>query len=231
MNSHTEPLPELFTRATLLTLDFNNINPGTHAAYNIEHFFEQCQRNGKDPTLAEQRQSFNNSMLDATKSRYLVSQYGEDRAAMLAGSRIAKERRTIHLGVDVFCRDLEAVYSPCSGKIVQVGREPGGHSFGNYVIIKPDDADYFLFFGHMSAQQPRLGRVRAGQKIGTIGDYLDNENGGWSRHLHIQLFRTLPSNNDELIGYSSQPDFAHNQYLYPNPCEYWPELATVITNV
>jgi murein DD-endopeptidase MepM/ murein hydrolase activator NlpD len=145
---------------------------------------------------------------------------------MLAGSSIADEGRTLHLGIDIFCRDLETVYSPCDGEIVQTGREPQGHSFGHYIIIKPTGVDYYIFFGHMSADQPHLGPVSAGDTLGSLGDFTNGENGDWSRHLHIQLFRDLPSDANNLIGYSTAKNFSENQLRYPNPSQLFPQLES-----
>lgn len=212
-----EPLEELFTRSRWLTLDFSNISPDIPASQNIQAFFEACRRAGIDPKAPEQRQQFNNKVLEETNTRYLVSRYGEDRSAMLAGSAIAQEGRTLHLGVDVFCRDLETVYAPCDGEIIAVGKEPENHSFGHYAVLKPYDTPHYLFFGHLSTRLPSLGQIRAGDAIGQVGDFHNGENGGWSRHLHLQVFRRAPLSETELIGYSTGADFAKNARLYPSP--------------
>jgi len=221
-----ELLPELFSRSRWLTLDFDNINPETPRSQNIQVFFDECSASGVNPRAPEQRQLFNNRVLDETGARYLVSRYGEDRSSMLAGSSIAREGRTLHLGVDVFCRDQEVVSAPCNGEVIASGREPQAHSFGHYLVFKPDDANIYLFFGHLSAEPPiRRGQVSAGQAIARIGDYIDGENGGWSRHVHIQVFRNPPISESELVGYSSIADFDGNSQKYPNPMQFFQEWS------
>ncbi len=218
-----EPLRGLFSQSRLLTLDFAQIGPDTPQSQNIQHFFEDNQHQGIDPKLPEQRQAFNNRVLDETGARYLVSRYGEDRASMLAGSSIAQDGRTLHLGIDIFCRDLETVYAPCDGEIIAAGQEPQGHSFGYYIVFKPTDQDHYLFFGHLSAAPKSMGLVKAGARIGQLGDFADGENGGWSRHLHIQLFRDPPLAHAELLGYSTARNFAENSIKYPNPMQLFPD--------
>ena len=61
-----------------------------------------------------------------------------------------------------------------------------------------------------------LGAVKAGQQIATLGDYIDGENGGWSRHVHVQMMRDLPDPNN-LIGYTSREKLNPNQINYPDP--------------
>ncbi len=219
-----EPLTQLFTRSQLMILDFAQMPQGTPRTSNIQAFFKDSEAKGTDPRLPENRQRFNNEMLAATGARYLVSRYGEDRRAMLAGNAIAREDRTLHMGVDIFAKDLETVYAPCNGTIVKVGREPQDHSFGYYAILKPRDyRGVYFFFGHLSSDQPSLGIIRAGQPLAKLGDYKGHENGGWSRHLHLQIFRKLPSDDEALIGYSSIADFPANSRLFPDPLPYFPE--------
>lgn len=217
------PLPQLFTRSRLMILDFNQIPPTLTSIENIQTFFEACTLSGHNPRLPQHRQRFNNQMLEATGARYLVSRYGEDRAAMLAGSAIAAEGRTLHMGIDIFSKDLETVYAPCDGRIVRTGREPQDHGYGNYLILQPAHLPgIYFFFGHLAQRLPRVVNVRAGQPIAALGDYHLNENGGWSRHLHLQVLTELPLVGETPIGYSSRATFARNSRLFPDPMLYFP---------
>lgn len=221
--SLSEPLEGLFEHSRWVTLDLIKITNEVPDDENIYRFFERLQTNGLEPRSAENRQAFNDSLLGKAGVRYLVSGYGEDRSEMLKGSEIAKQGRTIHLGVDIFCKELETIYTPCDGEIVEVGYESENHSFGNFVILKPDDASLpYLFFGHLSNSSKPNGHVKAGDSIGSLGDYQDNENGGWSRHLHLQCFAQLPRNAQERIGYLSKKDFESIGHLYPNAMELFP---------
>jgi murein DD-endopeptidase MepM/ murein hydrolase activator NlpD len=218
MMTYTEPLPELFTRSRLMILDFSEIPQSIQDEANIRLFFEEYEKQGRNPRLPENRQQFNNRMLEATSARYLVSRYGEDRSAMLQGSQIAKEGRTLHMGIDIFARNLEPVFAPCDGEIVRVGFEDEAHSYGHYLILKPSiDIGAFIFLGHLSKDLPKTGPVKASERIATLGDYHENENGGWSRHLHLQFVRELPREGQTPIGYSSRENFPENSQKFPDP--------------
>jgi murein DD-endopeptidase MepM/ murein hydrolase activator NlpD len=214
-----ELLPQLFTHSAIVTLDFNQVRPSLPEYQNVERFFAASLSQKRNPRLPENRQRFNNEFLRRSGSRYLIGQYLEDRMQMLQGSEIAEEGRTIHLGIDIFTENLEQVYAPCNAEIIAVGREESDHSFGHYVILKPDPSvtPCFILLGHLSKRLPKLGKVRKGQPIAILGDYVGGENGGWSRHLHVQLL----ANNSEDIGlppgYSSREDLARNQVKYPDP--------------
>jgi murein DD-endopeptidase MepM/ murein hydrolase activator NlpD len=142
---------------------------------------------------------------------------------MLSDTPAGKIGRTIHLGMDIFSANLEPVYAPCAGKIVRSGYERGFGEYGNYLILQPKQADYYLFFGHLANNRLGIGPVDNGQVIGHLGDYEDNENGGWSRHLHIQILKQLPPTNETPIGYSTMNDFVTNHNLFPDPLDYFPE--------
>lgn len=220
---YLEPMTDMFTRSKLMILDFAHIPADLPEAENIQQFFTRQTAAGNNPRLPEHRQMFNNDMLQATGARYLVSQYGEDRSAMLAGSGIAEEGRTLHMGIDIFSQELETVYAPSDGAIIRADYEQQDHGYGHYVIFKPDNADIYFFFGHLGKELPAIGRVEAGQPIATLGNFHNQENGGWTRHLHLQVCTELPPEGETPIGYSTKEAFADNSKRFPNPFTYFPD--------
>lgn len=218
-----EPLPELFTCSKRLVLNFNNIPSNTPASESIAEYFKAMEAGGRNPRLPEYRQAFNDRLLTQTGFRYLVSAYGEDRLSMLEGSSIAREGRTLHLGIDIFSKDLEQVIAPCNGTIVRVGREDEPHSFGNYIIFQPEMSGVpLLFLGHLGFDLPVRGHVAKGQVIGVLGDYKENENGGWSRHLHLQCLKELPVPGSAPLGYGSAANMVKLRELFPDPMDLFP---------
>lgn len=214
-----ELFPQLVEKSEVVILDFAQIPENLPEYKNMKLFFERCEADGVNPRLAPQRQKFNDTFLQHTGKRYLIGRYGEDRIAMLRGSKIAQEGRSIHLGLDVFTQELEPLFAPCDGEVVAVGRQNGSFTFGYYIIFKPDSSysPHFLFLGHLSQQLPALGKVAAGEKIATLGDYVDDENGGWSRHVHIQLLTKLPAEGTQPRGYSTKQNSMRYFEEYPDP--------------
>jgi hypothetical protein len=220
MNNTIQPLfPEIFTKSEIMILDFNQIPSGLPEYKNIKIFFENCYKKGIDPKLPENRQNFNNNFLEKTNKRYLIGRYLEDRIEMLRGSEIETEGRTIHQGIDVFSKDLELVSAPCDVEVIKIGREKGEHGFGYYMILKPDlmITKNYIFIGHLSKDLPKLGKYSSGQELARMGDYENNENGGWSRHIHVQLLSNLPINNDIPWGYSAKQNLDQAMMEYPDP--------------
>jgi peptidoglycan LD-endopeptidase LytH len=219
-----EPMNGVFTSSKRIVLDRDKLLAQTPDNENIGLFFDQCEARGLNPRDPKQRQAFNNKLLEESGYSYLIGQHAEDRRSMLIGSQIANEGRTIHLGVDIFCSDLEMVYAPCDGTIIRTGFEAGARSYGNYLIFQPKDTSIpYMFFGHLSAQPLAHGSVKRGTPIAQLGDYVHNENGGWSRHLHLQMCTELPAADKTPIGYSSPKDIASNVKLFPSPFLYFPD--------
>lgn len=217
-----EPMQGMFSSSALMVLDFDQLTDDTPPEQDIRRFFEECKAEGVNPRLPENRQRFNNQMLKSTGARYLVSRYIEDRRAMLADTKIGQEGRTFHLGVDVFSADLEPVYAPCDGEIVAASYEAGFGEYGHYVILRSDElADTWFFFGHLSKDLPPLGKVKKGAAIARLGDYADNENGGWSRHLHLQVLRRYDTEAGTPPGYSTEDNLPNSERIYPNPLPYF----------
>lgn len=217
-----EPLPEVFNSSTLLVLDPARINPGTEPEDNIHTVFEAYERQGVSPRLPKYRQQFTDNFLDRHKVRYAVGGYGEDRSLMLVGTLIAQEGRCIHLGLDAWSRSLEPLLAPCDGQIIRTGYEEQAFGYGHYLIFQPTDKTMpYIFFGHLGSDLPRLEAVKAGMEIARLGDWRNNENGGWARHVHIQMLWELPPESQTPIGYSSRADFLMNSKKYPNPSDYF----------
>lgn len=223
----SEPLEELFTRSRKIILDFSELTDVLPRDQNIEQYFKKSLASGVNPRLPENRQRFNNTVLARTGSRYLIGGYGEDRIAMLADTPAGKQGRTIHMAIDIFSKDIEPVYAPCDGEIIRSDYEEGFGEYGNYIFFKPNERDFYVFFGHLSADKIGTGSVKKGQVIAQLGDYTDNENGGWSRHLHLQIVTQLPLEGKTPDGYSTKEEFEANAKIYPDPMDYFLEWKIV----
>jgi 4-aminobutyrate aminotransferase-like enzyme/Ser/Thr protein kinase RdoA (MazF antagonist) len=157
-----------------------------------------------------------------------VGRYNEARlfytsSLFAAGASPLDERRTIHIGLDLFTAAETAVYAPLAG-VVHVAvdmRTP--QDYGPVIILRhrtDQGHDFFTLYGHLSREsledlQP--GRaVAAGQKIATVGT--PEVNGGWPPHLHLQLIVdlldlgtdfpgvVLPSERDVWLSLSPDPN-------------------------
>jgi 4-aminobutyrate aminotransferase-like enzyme/Ser/Thr protein kinase RdoA (MazF antagonist) len=136
-----------------------------------------------------------------------VGRYGEDRAVYtvdeFAGAD--SERRTVHLGLDLFVRAGEPVYAPFDGEVVAVALRPAAQDYGGTLMLRhetPDGTPFWLLLGHLAHEvttRVRPGqRVARGERVATVG--ARDENGAWQPHAHIQLFTTLLGRSHDLPG-------------------------------
>ena len=108
----------------------------------------------------------------------------------------AEERRTIHLGIDLFAEPGKPIRAPLDGVVHAVAVNTAPLDYGPLVILRHATADgleFFTLYGHLAREAfaaLQVGqRVARGQQFARIGD--TNENGGWAPHLHFQIILDL----------------------------------------
>jgi 4-aminobutyrate aminotransferase-like enzyme/Ser/Thr protein kinase RdoA (MazF antagonist) len=106
------------------------------------------------------------------------------------------ERRTIHLGMDLFAAPGTPVHAPLDGVVHAVAINTAPLDYGPLVILRHitgDGTEFFTLYGHLA--RGAFDALQAGQRIGrgqafaAIGDV--HENGGWAPHLHFQVIVDL----------------------------------------
>ena len=153
--------------------------------------------------------------------------YGEPRGiydtpAFGAGAYQTQERRTEHLGVDIFCAPGTPVYAPLQATVECVHNNAGALDYGPMVILRhePDHCPpIYSLYGHLawdSVSSLTPGQaLRAGEMFAQVGE--PNENGGWTPHLHIQLILDLLALNETFPGVAKPSDSAFWRAICPNP--------------
>jgi murein DD-endopeptidase MepM/ murein hydrolase activator NlpD len=126
--------------------------------------------------------------LYAEKRRVYASAHFADAAS--------PERRTIHLGVDVFAPAGTPVFAPLAGRVESVCYNSDPLDYGHTLILEhqtPEGVPFYTLYGHLGASLPGLltkgDPVHPGQMIAHLGDW--DANGGWAPHLHFQIITSL----------------------------------------
>jgi 4-aminobutyrate aminotransferase-like enzyme/Ser/Thr protein kinase RdoA (MazF antagonist) len=122
-----------------------------------------------------------------------------------AGDHPTSERRTIHLGVDIFVPPGTAVYAPLEGTVHAMANNAAALDYGPVVILRHatgEGHEFFTLYGHLSRETLRHIRVgqaiKRGEKFARIGAL--QENGGWPPHLHFQLILDLLDRGSDFPG-------------------------------
>jgi len=167
------------------------------------------------------------NVLDESELAVAVGRYDEPRAfytspAFGNSANPTDERRTVHLGIDLFAAPGTPVSAPFDGVVHALADNVEPLDYGPVVILKhviPDGLEFFTLYGHLSRASLSTLQVgdsiARGQKFAEIGRF--EENGGWAPHLHFQLILDLLDLSTDFPGvaHASQRHVFTN--LSPNP--------------
>jgi 4-aminobutyrate aminotransferase-like enzyme/Ser/Thr protein kinase RdoA (MazF antagonist) len=184
---------------------------------------------GADPAASES-EKLNDAIFGELRKAKLsvgVGRYNEPRLiynSPLFGAtdNPTDERRTIHLGVDLFVSAGSSVYSPLNGVVHAFANNPERLDYGPVVILRHGPGggeEFFTLYGHLSRES--LGKLKIGQsivkgeRIGRIGAMA--ENGGWPPHLHFQVITDLLDSGTDFPGVALAAERRLWADLSPNP--------------
>ena len=158
----------------------------------------------------------------------VLGRYGEARLIYGGESfgrtdHVARRRRTVHIGVDVFLPPETAVHAVLPGTVVSAAYRAAQHDYGGILILEHECADGSRFralYGHLSrasAEGSQVGqRFAAGEVVARLGDV--DENGGWPPHLHLQISgNDAPEDGGLWPGVVDPDDWDLWRQLFPNP--------------
>jgi 4-aminobutyrate aminotransferase-like enzyme/Ser/Thr protein kinase RdoA (MazF antagonist) len=167
---------------------------------------------GSDPRVpdlsAEEFDGWFNAKRAQLNTRYGIGRYGEDRTVYQTAafaSPASPERRTMHMGLDVFVDANEPLYAPIAGTVYTIHDNAIHLDYGPTLILqhKTDDGTpFYSLYGHLSPSIFELhkegDKIEVGQLIGHIGDW--DVNGGWSPHLHFQIMTDMLGHKENFYG-------------------------------
>lgn len=139
----------------------------------------------------------------------------------------ANEKRTIHMGIDLFCAADTPVYTPLDGVVALVANNDRELDYGPVVVVRHSgiDSDFFTLYGHLSLDT--LDRVSvgesvvAGQQFTSVGE--PPSNGNWPPHLHFQLINDLLGLGVDFPGVALKSEQDYWLGLSPSPAKFFPE--------
>lgn len=156
-----------------------------------------------------------------------VGRYDEARLIYTApffatGPEFNSERRTIHIGLDLFAQAGTPFYAPLAGTVHAFADNAVEQDYGPVIILRHSTEGGTLFFtlyGHLSRESLvglQVGQnFHAGQKLGTFGTA--SVNGGWTPHLHFQIITDLLDLDCDFPGVGRASQRAVWHALSPDP--------------
>ncbi|HTZ46524.1 MAG TPA: aminotransferase class III-fold pyridoxal phosphate-dependent enzyme [Verrucomicrobiae bacterium] len=167
------------------------------------------------------------ALMRAANVSVAVGRYDEPRPVYTSplfagGSNPNDERRTIHLGIDLFAEPGTPVRAPFEATVHAFADNQAALDYGPVVILKhqvSSNLEFFTLYGHLSRESlSRLhpgDHIKAGQMFARVGTAA--ENGGWTPHLHLQIILDLLDLSTDFPGVAYPSQRAVFTSLSPDP--------------
>jgi murein DD-endopeptidase MepM/ murein hydrolase activator NlpD len=165
---------------------------------------------------------------------YAYGRWGERReiysSELFAEPNPEDERRSVHMGIDVFCAAGTPVYAPIDGRVHVKANNAAELDYGPLLVLEhatPDGVPFFTLYGHLSSAG--YAHIRQGQNVGR-GDRIADvgsppENGNWPPHLHLQLILDLKGLGADFPGVARPSEADHWLALSPSPAVFFPGVT------
>lgn len=152
-----------------------------------------------------------------------IGRYDEDRVLYRHSPLFdgTAERRSIHLGIDLFVMEGTEIMSPLPATVHSAADNAGLGNYGPTVILRHelDGIEFHTLFGHLSrASLDRLepgDTLSAGDMISEVGDL--QENGSWPPHLHFQIITEALADEVDYPGVAAPSERDRYLELCPDP--------------
>ena len=165
--------------------------------------------------------------MDAAQTSIGIGRYDEARllytSAFFGGSGVpSDERRTIHLGLDLFVEPGTAVRAPLDGSVYLLAENTEPLDYGPLVILRhqtDSGEEFFTLYGHLARHTLQVLKpgqaIAAGDVFAQVGTL--NENGGWPPHLHLQIILDLLEQGADFPGVARASERSVWTSLSPDP--------------
>jgi 4-aminobutyrate aminotransferase-like enzyme/Ser/Thr protein kinase RdoA (MazF antagonist) len=155
-----------------------------------------------------------------------IGRYDEPRLVYLTDAFTAPggehpERRTVHLGIDLFVESGTPVRAPLGGVVHAVRDNAAPLDYGPTVILRHEPSDgptFFTLYGHLHPDCLRLelgAAVDQGEAFAQVGWF--EHNGHWPPHLHFQIVTDLLDRDGEFPGVAAPRERDVWLSLSPDP--------------
>lgn len=156
-----------------------------------------------------------------------IGRYDEARPLYTAplfsgGESPLDERRTVHLGIDLFAESGTPVHTPLAGVVHAVAFNPAPQDYGGVILLRHATGEgdpFYTLYGHLSADSAArtiVGTpVEAGGRLAELG--VMSENGGWAPHLHFQVMTDLLGLDTDFPGVVAASSRSMWRSLSPDP--------------
>ncbi|MEE9333257.1 MAG: aminotransferase class III-fold pyridoxal phosphate-dependent enzyme [Granulosicoccaceae bacterium] len=131
-------------------------------------------------------------------------------------------RRTVHLGVDVFAPATTEIRTPLDAVVSVVKNQAAHLDYGGMVVLQhitPSGDHFYSLYGHLDpavCETLHQGKtLKAGEVFAVLG--APEQNGGWTPHLHLQLAMGIAGLDTNWPGVADPDEREFWNAMCPNP--------------
>lgn len=132
-----------------------------------------------------------------------------------------KDKRNIHLGVDLWCPTNTSVLSPLNGKVHSFQNNKNFGDYGPTLILehKISGFVFYTLYGHLSEaslENKFVGQnIKSGEVIAALGS--SEVNGEYAPHLHFQIIVDMQGESGDYPGVCSRNTLGYYRENCPDP--------------
>lgn len=162
-------------------------------------------------------------LLQAQNATVGIGGYLEDRVIYRRSEHFntASEKRTIHLGVDVWLPAFTPVLAPLAGRVHSFRDNDNFGDYGPCIILEHEleKQTFYTLYGHLT-RSSLLGlevgqRINKGEVFAQVGPF--PENGDWPPHLHFQVMTSMLGLSGDFPGVCAMSQLEQFREICPNP--------------
>jgi murein DD-endopeptidase MepM/ murein hydrolase activator NlpD len=220
-----------FSISTLLTSLSEEFVPIIEPSYSVQSYIHldlSTTNEALDITVLQQAELHHRHLQEFLKTNNAKVAYGGyleqrklyDRSDYFT-SENPKDRRNIHLGIDLWSEAGTIVLSPLKGKVHCFQEITNFGDYGPTIILEhlEDGHTFYTLYGHLSRESLKgleVGQdIIAGEQIATLG--APEVNGDYAPHLHFQIIVDMQSYSGDYPGVGSQSQLGFYKTNCPDP--------------
>jgi 4-aminobutyrate aminotransferase-like enzyme len=132
------------------------------------------------------------------------------------------ERRTVHLGIDLYMQSGAPIYAPLAGNVHSFKNNASALGYGPTIVLEhhiDEDERFFTLYGHLSPDSLKGLRtgmlISKGDPFARVGDL--QSNGGWPPHLHFQIILDMLGETGNFQGVARPSQREIWTHICPDP--------------
>ncbi|MBT4890567.1 MAG: aminotransferase class III-fold pyridoxal phosphate-dependent enzyme, partial [Rhodospirillales bacterium] len=154
-----------------------------------------------------------------------IGRYREDRSVYTSDNFKTDnpdERRTVHLGIDIFMPAGTQIFAPLDGKVAAFHDNASDLDYGPIIILEhstDDGTPFWTKYGHLN-RVSLVGlsidkEIKKGEAFARMGPF--PENGNWPPHVHFQILTHMMDMGCDIHGVASISSLDIWESISPDP--------------